>query len=68
MDVFDAHILSVLKDGKPKLFIQLLTDVAFPQHAKDCTLKKLLSEKVLVREKTASKGLRRPIHQKLDSV
>jgi len=60
MDIFDERILSILKDGKPRLFIQLLNDVEFSHNTLKLHLKRLLSEGVLVREKTASEGLGRP--------
>ena len=62
MDMFDERIQSVLKDGKPKLFSQLLADVGSSHNTLKLHLKKLLSEGVLVREKTASEGLGRPIY------
>jgi DNA-binding HxlR family transcriptional regulator len=60
MDIFDERILSTLKDGKPKLFSQLLAEVGFSHNTLKLHLKKLLSEGVLVREKTESEYLGRP--------
>lgn len=60
MDIFDERILSVLKDGKQRLFIQLLDEVRFSHNTLKLHLKRLLSESVLVREKDASEGLGRP--------
>lgn len=60
MDIFDERILSVLKDGKPRLFIQILEEVGFSHNTLKLHLKRMLREEVLVREKTASEGLGRP--------
>ena len=60
MDVFDEHILSVLKDGKPRLFIELLDQAGFSHNTLKLHLKRLLGEGVLVRQKIASEGLGRP--------
>ena len=60
MDVFEERVLSVLKDGKPRLFIQLLNEVGFSHNTLKLHVKRLLSEGVLVREKTASESLGRP--------
>ena len=60
MDVFDERILSVLKDGKPRPLPQLLDAVGFSHNTLKLHLKKLLSEGVLVREKTPSDRLGRP--------
>ncbi len=60
MDVFDERILSVLKDGKPRLFTQLIDEVGFSHNTLKLHLEKLLTEGVLVREKTVSEGLGRP--------
>ncbi len=60
MDVFDERILSVLKDEKPRLFIQLLKEAGFSHNTLKLHLKKLLSGGLVMREKTASEGLGRP--------
>ena len=60
MDVFDERILSILKDGKSRGFSQLLNGVEFSHNTLKLHLKKLLSEELLLREKTASKDLGRP--------
>jgi light-regulated signal transduction histidine kinase (bacteriophytochrome) len=60
MDIFDERILSVLKDGKPRLFIQLLDEAGFSHNTLKLHLKTLLSAGVLVREKTVSERLGRP--------
>jgi len=60
MDIFDERVISVLKDGKPRLFVQLLGEVGFSHNTMKLHLKSLLAESVLVREKVASEGLGRP--------
>ena len=60
MDIFDERILSVLKDGKPRPLSQLLDEVGFSHNTLKLHLKRLLSEGLLVREKTLSDGLGRP--------
>ena len=59
MDVFDERVLSVLKDGKPRLFIELLDQAGFSHNTLKLHLKRLLGEGVLVRQKIASEGLGR---------
>lgn len=60
MDIFDERILSILKDGKPRLLAQLLDEVGFSHNTLKLHLKRLLSEGLLVREKTPSDRLGRP--------
>ncbi len=44
MDVFDERILTVLKDGNPKLFTQLLDEAGFSHNTLKLHLKKLLKK------------------------
>jgi DNA-binding HxlR family transcriptional regulator len=60
MDVFDERILSILKDGKPRVFNQLLYEVGFSHNTLKLHLKRLRSDGLLVREKTPSDTLGRP--------
>jgi DNA-binding HxlR family transcriptional regulator len=60
MDIFDERVIFVLKDGKPRLFVQLLGEVGFSHNTLKLHLKSLLAEGVLVREKVTSEGLGRP--------
>jgi DNA-binding Lrp family transcriptional regulator len=60
MDIIDERILSVLKGGKPKPFIDLLSEAGFSHNTLKLHIKKLLSEGVLVRQKVVSPGLGRP--------
>ena len=60
MDIFDERIFSVLNDGRPRLFTQLLDEVGFSHNTLKLHLKNLLKEGVLIRDKIASEGLGRP--------
>jgi DNA-binding Lrp family transcriptional regulator len=60
MDIFDERILSILKDGKPRLLSQLLEEVGFSHNTLKLHLKRLLNEGLLVREKTPCDSLGRP--------
>ena len=60
MDVFDERILSVLKDGKPRFFAQVLHEIGFSHNTLKLHIKTLLAAGLLVREKTRSEGLGRP--------
>ena len=50
----------VLKDGKPRLFTQLLNEVGFSHNTLKLHLKRLIAQSLVVREKTLSSGLGRP--------
>jgi len=52
--------LLALKDGKPRLFTQLLTEVGFSHNTLKLHLKRLLTQGLVVREKTLPSGLGRP--------
>jgi predicted ArsR family transcriptional regulator len=58
--VFDERILSVLKDGKPRFFTHLLSEVGFSHNALKLHLDRLRAEGLVVKEKTRSYGLGRP--------
>jgi predicted transcriptional regulator len=60
MDIIDERVVSVLKNGKPKPFTDLLDEAGFSHNTLKMHIKKLLSEGVLVREKIVSPGLGRP--------
>jgi predicted ArsR family transcriptional regulator len=51
MDLFDERILSVLSDGKPKVFAQLLGDVGFSRNTLKLHLKRLTAQSLVVKEK-----------------
>jgi predicted ArsR family transcriptional regulator len=60
MDLLDERILSVLGDGKPKVFAQLLTEVGFSRNTLKLHLKRLTSQSLVLKEKTVSNGRGRP--------
>ncbi len=60
MDFFDERILSILKDGNPRLFTQLLDEAGFSHNTLKLHLKKLLKEGLLTREKAPVDELGRP--------
>lgn len=60
MDLFDERILSVLSDGKPKAFAQLLSDVGFSRNTLKLHLKRLTAQSLVVKKKTLSNGRGRP--------
>jgi hypothetical protein len=57
--MFDKHILLVLKDGKPRLITQLLTEVGFSHNTLKLHLKRLLTQGLVIREKTLPSRLER---------
>jgi len=60
MDLFDERILSVLSDGKPKFFAQLLGEVGFGRNTVKLHLKRLVAQSLVVKKKTLSNGRGRP--------
>jgi predicted ArsR family transcriptional regulator len=60
MDFFDERILNVLKDGKPRVFNQILNDVGFSHNTLRLHLDFLVDQGFIVKEKKPSKGLGRP--------
>jgi len=60
MDLFDERILSVLSDGKSKIFVQLLTEVGFSRNTLKLHLKRLTAQSLVMKEKTVSDGRGRP--------
>jgi len=60
MDIFDEQILTVLSDGKPKVLAQLLDKVDFSRNTVKLHLKRLVSQGLVVKEKTPSNGKGRP--------
>ena len=60
MDLFDERILSVLSDGKPKVFAQLQGDVGFGRNTLKLRLKRLVAQSLVVKKKTLSNGRGRP--------
>ena len=60
MDLFDERILTVLNDGKPRFFTQLLDEVGFSRNTLKLHLKRLTAQSLVVKEKTVSNGRGRP--------
>jgi len=60
MDLFEERILTVLNDGKPRFFAQLLGDVGFSRNTLKLHLKRLVAQSLVVKEKTVSNGRGRP--------
>ena len=60
MDFFDERILSVLVDGKPRDFQQILGKVDFSHNTLRLHLSRLVDQGLVVKEKRPSKGLGRP--------
>jgi predicted ArsR family transcriptional regulator len=60
MDFFDERILNVLKDGKPRVFNQILNAVGFSHNTLRLHLDFLVDQGFIVKEKKPSKGLGRP--------
>jgi predicted ArsR family transcriptional regulator len=60
MDLFGERILTELKDGKPRSFAALLTEVGFSHNTLQQHLEHLVSRQLVSKEKTASKSLGRP--------
>ena len=60
MDLFDERILAVLSDGKPKVLVQLLSEVSFSRNTLKLHLQRLVAQSLVIKEKTASNGKGRP--------
>jgi len=60
MGFFDERVLDALKDGKPRSFATLLGEVGFSHNTLQQRLDGIVSRRLVVKEKTASKSLGRP--------
>jgi DNA-binding Lrp family transcriptional regulator len=60
MDLFDERILTVLNDGKPRFFTQLLDEVGFSRNTLKLHLKRLTTQSLVMKEKKLSNGRGRP--------
>ena len=60
MDPFDEHILSVLRDGRPREFCQLLMEVGFSHNTLRLHLNVLVDQGLVIKEKMPVKRLGRP--------
>jgi predicted ArsR family transcriptional regulator len=60
MDFFDERVLAALKDGKPKSFATLLSEVSFSHNTLQQHLERLTAKGLVVREKLPATGFGRP--------
>ena len=60
MGFFDERVLAALKDGKPRSFTTLLGEVGFSHNTLQQHLDRLVSRRLVVKEKMASNSLDRP--------
>ena len=60
MGFFDEHVLTALRDGKPRSFAALLGEVGFSHNTLQQHLDRLAARDLVVKEKMASNGLGRP--------
>jgi predicted ArsR family transcriptional regulator len=56
MDLFDERILSVLSDGKPRVFPQLLGEVGFSRNTLKLHLERLAAQSLILKEKRSRMG------------
>jgi len=60
MDLFDERILAALKDGKPRSFTALLSEVGFSHNTLQQHLERLVAQGLIVREKATANSFGRP--------
>jgi DNA-binding Lrp family transcriptional regulator len=60
MDFFDERVLVTLKDGKPRSFTALLSEVGFSHNTLQQHLERLMAKGLVLREKVAANGFGRP--------
>ena len=60
MDFFDERVLAALKDGKPKSFTALLSEVDFSHNTLLHHLERLAGQGFIVKEKAPSNSFGRP--------
>ena len=60
MDFFDERILDALKDGKPRSFTTLLSEVGFSHNTLQQHLGQLMAQGFVLREKETANGFGRP--------
>ena len=60
MDFFDERVLAALKDGKPRSFTTLLSQVGFSHNTLQKHFKRLMAEGLVLREKVTANGFGRP--------
>ena len=60
MDLYDRRILAVLRDGKPRNFRQILSEVEFSYNTLRLHLAQLVEQGLVVRRKRPQQGPGRP--------
>ncbi|GAI03582.1 unnamed protein product, partial [marine sediment metagenome] len=60
MDLYDRRILAVLRDGKPRNFQQILSEVEFSYNTLRLHLAQLVEQGLVVRRKRPQQGPGRP--------
>ena len=60
MNFFDERVLAALKDGKPRSFTTLLSEVCFSHNTLQQHLERLMAQGLIIREKVAANGFGRP--------
>src|SRR4030065_2717434 len=60
MGFFDERVLATLKDGKPKSYAKLLSEVSFSHNTLQQHLGHLTAKGLVVKEKPAATGFGRP--------
>jgi len=60
MDFFDERVLAALKDGKPRSFKALLSEVGFSHNTLQQHLTQLVARDLVVKDKMVSSSLGRP--------
>jgi len=60
MDFFDKRVLAALKDGKPRSFKALLSEVGFSHNTLQQHLQRLMAQGLIVREKATANSFGRP--------
>ena len=60
MDFFDERVLAALKDGKPRSFTTLLSEVGFSHNTLRQHLERLMAQDLIIREKVAATSFGRP--------
>ena len=62
MDPYDEEILNTLRDGNPRNFHQILSEVTFSHNTLRLHLDSMVDNVLIIREKTPSKRRGRPVY------
>jgi hypothetical protein len=60
MDAFDERVLSVIKDGRSRVFTQLLNEVSFSYNTPRLHLERPVAQRFMVKEKSPSNRQGKP--------